>query len=522
MRTNFKKLLWWLVLAAVLLFILYPLIKPGLIITDDADWMVIRLSAFYQSFRDGQFPVRFLGRLNFNYGYPVSNFLYPGFLYLGSLIHIIGYSFTDSVKILLAGSVIGSTIFLYLWLRTFFKPVSSRIGILVFLLSPYLLFDLYKRGSAGELLALLAMTISLWALERKIHWLIPLSIAFLIVSHNTLALLYGLVFLGYIIIRRSWTYLIPAVIGIILTAFFWMPALMERSYVAFNSIIVSDPKDYFPISQTLVMYQAGLVIATVWTYWRSRFSYHKEQWFFSFILIVSGMLALIFSAPLWTHPLLLHFVQFPFRFLAIWFIAAPWIASYFLESVRQKKKWIYALILIGPAVIYAVMAIGGSKSVIRDEGYYTTNEATTTVANEYMPRWVVDVPQERAKQKVDFFDGNGVITILKQTTRLIALTVVAAQDSTLAINTVYYPGWGATLDGKPVIIDYQNRKGVMHIVIPKGEHALRVDFRETALRFLADTVSMTGLVTYIVYLATAKFCAVHMSNLKKYFGEFSA
>src|SRR2546421_9202065 len=35
------------------------------------------------SLRHGQFPVRFLPRLNHGYGYPVADFLYPLFMYIG-------------------------------------------------------------------------------------------------------------------------------------------------------------------------------------------------------------------------------------------------------------------------------------------------------------------------------------------------------------------------------------------------------------------------------------------------------
>ena len=84
-------IVWILPLILISIFILFPLLKPGFIVSDDGDWMVIRLSAFFQSLREGQFPVRFLGRLNYNYGYPVANFMYPAFLYFGSLIHILGF-----------------------------------------------------------------------------------------------------------------------------------------------------------------------------------------------------------------------------------------------------------------------------------------------------------------------------------------------------------------------------------------------------------------------------------------------
>ena len=108
--------------------ILIPLMKPGFIVTDDGDWMVIRLTAFYQAFADGQFPVRFLGRLNNNYGYPVANFLYPGFLYIGSLLRILKLPYIVIIELILGGSVIVSGVFLFLWLKKFFSGFPSFIG----------------------------------------------------------------------------------------------------------------------------------------------------------------------------------------------------------------------------------------------------------------------------------------------------------------------------------------------------------------------------------------------------------
>ena len=97
------KFLTKLLILLALGLILFPLVRPGFFVSDDGDWMIIRLSAFFASFREGQFPVRFLGRLNDSYGYPVANFLYPGFLYIGSFLHAMGLSFIDSVKAIFAG-----------------------------------------------------------------------------------------------------------------------------------------------------------------------------------------------------------------------------------------------------------------------------------------------------------------------------------------------------------------------------------------------------------------------------------
>jgi len=144
-----------------------PLLHPGFFQSDDGEWMIIRFSSFYQSFVDGQFPVRFLTRLNFEYGYPVANFLYPGFMYLGVPIHILGIGFVDTIKIIFGVSMIGSAIFCYLWLSRFFDKLSSLVGALFYLYTPYHLFDLYKRGSIGEVLAIGILPFILWQIERK-------------------------------------------------------------------------------------------------------------------------------------------------------------------------------------------------------------------------------------------------------------------------------------------------------------------------------------------------------------------
>ncbi|MBP6882412.1 MAG: hypothetical protein KBC15_02540, partial [Candidatus Levybacteria bacterium] len=58
-------------------------------VSDDGGWMVIRLAAFYDALRDGQIPVRWVNTLNFGYGYPVTHFLYPAFLYIGAPIALV-------------------------------------------------------------------------------------------------------------------------------------------------------------------------------------------------------------------------------------------------------------------------------------------------------------------------------------------------------------------------------------------------------------------------------------------------
>src|SRR3990172_6732441 len=130
--------------------------------------MIIRLTAFFQSLSEGQFPVRFLGRLNNSYGYPVANFLYPGFLYLGSILHVLGFSFVTSVKLILAGSIIGACTALFFLLRHYkYSTLAAVGGVAAFLFSPYVAYDLYRRGSVGEILGFFAGAVALYSLVAR-------------------------------------------------------------------------------------------------------------------------------------------------------------------------------------------------------------------------------------------------------------------------------------------------------------------------------------------------------------------
>ena len=189
----FKKHVALLTLSCLMILsipVILGIVHAGFFVSDDGNWMVIRFSAFYEALRSGQFPVRFLARLNNGFGYPVSNFLYPLFMYLGSPIHVLGFSFVNTVKIVLGLSLVFSSIFTFLWLRKFFDNASSFLGAVFYTLYPYHLYDVYIRGSVGEVLALSIVPFILWQIERRSIIFTSFGIGFLILSHNTLALLF--------------------------------------------------------------------------------------------------------------------------------------------------------------------------------------------------------------------------------------------------------------------------------------------------------------------------------------------
>jgi len=496
-KKNSRVIFYIIALVVFGIFLLLPLLKHGFLVTDDGDWMVIRLSAFYQSFREGQFPVRFLGRLNQNYGYPVANFLYPGFLYIGSFLHFLGFSFQNTVKIILGGSVIIGSIGVFLWLRYFFDIFSSFLGSISYLFMPYLLYDIFKRGSVGEVLAIGIAPFVLYAIDGKNKWLLPLTVGLLAISHNTLAAFFIPTIAFYIILRKKWEMIIPYMIGLGMSLFFWIPAFYEQKYILFSRVLVSNPLIFFPHSLQTIFLSTPLFVATGIVILDKKCTKTKIHWFFLGLVCISIFFGSPLSAFIWKSKALTQFVQFPYRFLALLSIAGPWyIASLGHKDMKQRfVAGILALILIFTSMPYQY-----SQNVVREEGFFTTNEGTTTVADEYFPKWVSKKFETRPQKKLEFYSGSGRITEHKVTSQTIDITIESTEPSVLQINTIYYPGWGAMLDDSPVIISYSSMFGMMQIKIPSGTHHLFVQFRETASRFMADIASLGFIILYGVYV----------------------
>lgn len=484
----------WVFILVFLALVLFPLASEGFFVSDDGNWMIIRLSAFYQALREGQFPVRFLGRLNNSYGYPVANFLYPGFLYIGSLIHLAGASFVDTVKIILAGSVGIGAICTYLWLRSYASRIASALGAVSFITLPYLGFDLYRRGSVGEILAMAMASMGLFGIAKSKRPLFAFSFTVLILSHNSLAVIYAAVLLLYLWQEKKLKrFLYPLVLAVGMSAFFWVPALAEAHLTRFGSVTVANSTAYMLSGARVYLVGSSLFFILLAVFARVK---HRLVNFF----IVLSLGSLLFATPvtqiLWNQGLLPRLFQFPFRFLSVLTITVPFLVAVLYEGVKSRYRVLLVVLILVFGIVDLKRTIGEVEPSTYPEGYYVTNEGTTTVHDEYMPRWVGAPLAARTEQRLIFYDGAGTIEPPVYTRHAFGVTIDAREQSVMQINTVYYPGWGVAVDNKLADISYDNPAGLMRVVVPAGKHTLTVSFRETLPRFLIDIVSMISFILF--------------------------
>ncbi|HVZ67422.1 MAG TPA: 6-pyruvoyl-tetrahydropterin synthase-related protein [Patescibacteria group bacterium] len=501
------------IILGLLILLLIPsvwfLAKSGFVLTDDGNWMIIRFSAFYQALRDGQFPVRFLSRLNFSYGYPVANFLYPGFMYIGVPIKLAGFSFEQTIKAIIAASFIGGGVFTYFWLKKIFDDISSFFGAILYTYAPYHLFDAYKRGSVGEVLSLAVLPFVLWQIERgSIFWM-AIGIAALIISHNTLAIL----FLGFVIVyvfaksygvkknkKNIENYILALVMGLTLSAFFWLPAVFELGYTVFSSTKISDYSKYFAdISligiPTFIVMVAALILFVV-----NKLKPQKNLLTIAVFLmgILSIYMSSQFSSFIWAY-LPVSFIQFPFRVLSVTIICFAYLSAFALNQTRNIYKIVFGSILLVGCLYISMNTIFYPKLVNNDDSFYSTNEATTTVMDEYMPTWVKVKPTSHPDDRIFILKGQGDVQNIINDSNTITFDYLSKSPSVVRINTIYYPGWKAYSGNNEKAIFYDNNQGLMDLKLEGGNQKIKLIFGETPIRVLADFVS---LITLLVLIAS--------------------
>lgn len=536
-----KKYIYFFLLSIVIsLPAIMPYIHNGYFPTHDGEWAVVRLADMFRSLRDHQFPVRYSGYLNYSYGYPLFNFAYPLPYYLGVLIHSLRFGFVDTIKILFAGSVVVSCYFMILFSRELWKSnLAGVVSAIVYIYFPYRIVDLYVRGSLGESTAFALLPFVMYLIvqiankRKSIAYMVLASFGFggLIISHNIMAVYFSaliVIFMAaftYFQQKEAWKkYLFVIITGMLMSSFFWLPALFEKQYILLSKIPIADRNiNFVSLYQLLIpswgyappdqpegfTYYIGLapfiiillsVGILIYYYIKKKI---KDNFYFKISMILVGcslffILSLFkFSAVIWKLPVLSE-INYPWTLLGpIGFIASTLVGFLILEN-RYVKYLIIIVSLLGAFLI--IPYAHPQYYVDRGDDFYITNDATTTSSSEYTPLWVKKRPYQRPENKIDVLKSNLTITNLISNSHEIRFSSSGKNNSTIRVNTIYYPGWIATVDKKVVPVNYLNDHGVMDIFIPSGNHNVQVTFSETPVRLLTDIISVLTILFIFLYM----------------------
>lgn len=516
------------------------LLIPGGYTSHDLTHHIVRQIDMDKLLKEGQLPPRWSGDLNNGYGYPVFLFNYPFPAMVGEIFHGLGFNFLYSVKALLFLSLILSPIGMYLFLRSYLgSSLASFLGAMFYLYSPHRFLNIYVSAALGSAFGDAILPFVFWCLVElkktgKQFWLVlgSLLFALLITSHNLTTLIFSpllLAFSGVLIFEskeRLKTFRnlsLMFILGLCLSAWFWMPALFEKHYLVFDSIFKDFYKDQFPTLKQLIgskwgfglshpqnpgegdlSYQIGLVHILVMIFLIfTTFIFKRIKAigvFILFFFLLSLFFILEISKPFWDNLPLLNAVQFPWRFSAIAVFVSS-IGAGLLIKYLPSKKLMFTLFLI--LVIYANRNHWKINQVFDPgEDYYLSLKTTTTSFNEHLPKWGRVMPKF-SPGKLEFLEGGGNIKYLENKSATVLAEVEATTSSKLRFNQFYFPGWEIKVNDKKVNFDYLKdgeNYGLPNFDIDKGRSRIEAEFKNAPDRNIAGVISILGVILWVMLL----------------------
>lgn len=493
-------------------FLSINLFRGEFYISADGELHLARVAAFTKALKDGHFPVRWAKDLNYGYGYPIFNFVYPLPYLVSSFLNLAGLNIFNSLKIIFFFSFLFSGLGLYFWLEEKYDYIAGFAGALFYMASPYLLFNVYSRAALGEIFLFIFPGFVLYFFDKytkckslKNLFLTSFFYALLVCTHNALALVFTAVFLLYVLLRvkkikKDWKYFLPVVLGLFFSCFFWLPALSEAKYtMARSPVYRKDFRENF-VNPVQLLFPTLLIVALVSFYKKIK---DKKEFYLIFVLFLFSVFIMSpLSAFLWKGIQLLRDFQIPTRFLFLTTFCASWALALFFSAlckeIKKKIIWLVFLLALVSIFIYA----RPSEYLQKGEEFYLNYAKSTTWHQEATPVWVGSEADSYPEKAIESPSRVKINNVVKKHT-VHEFNVQAQEKALIVDNTLYFPGWKVFVDEKKAPIEFQNPKyrGLITFWVEKGKHQVRVVFGRSKIRLFSELVSLFSFAGFLFLLA---------------------
>ncbi|MCC6166566.1 MAG: hypothetical protein IT329_04995 [Caldilineaceae bacterium] len=530
----------WLLLAGLSLPVFRPFYREGLPRSFDGGLHLLRLGLLDETLRAGAIYPRWAPDALLGFGYPLFGYYAPGSYYLAELLHLLGLSFyaafVTAFGLLMLAAAAGMA--RLAWDLFEGQSWPTALAALAYLYAPYLVTNTYIRGALAEVAAQALLPWILWCARRLVYSpqprraALPLafSLAALAITHNITLLFTPPLLLGYLAVLwfsagRPRPSLSAALLALLLamglSAFFWLPLLFERTFVANTGFEIArtvwlpasawtranfldggwtyDHTFARPIRLGLV--QAALVAAGAIGARR-----RDAEWLFWIIVaLISGGLMTAWALPLWQASDLLTLAQFTWRLLSVHSLAlalltggllAGWRHRLLLPlaggllmllvvfSARPRLAWID---VFAPESVDVSLPVMAQTEV--EKGVLGGGEGNSSI-QEFRPRWA---PATLTASTLDPITASPEIQIEQAGPFALRAAVTAGAAAPLRLASFYFPGWRAWLDGVPLALYPSGDLGLLTLDLPAGRHRIEVRWQGTPLQATAGALSIAAL-----------------------------
>ncbi|MEK7141539.1 MAG: 6-pyruvoyl-tetrahydropterin synthase-related protein [Patescibacteria group bacterium] len=515
------------------------------------DTQIARVIVMGKALRNGQFPVRWVSDLGYGYGYPLYNFYGPLPYYIGGSLYAAGVNGLTSTKAIMALGMIFSALTMYFLVRTLFGHSSGVIAGLLYAYAPYHAVQLYVRGALGELwayalLPLLFLGVFLYAdVNRRKHgvWFGAFGLAGIILSHTItgyVTVVFYLIALSLysllLLLRKKFHvsfiiyHLSLLLVGLGLSAFFWLPAITEMGYtnVAGQIGVTANFRDHFVCIGQLwnslwgyggsapgcldgMSYKIGKihVLLGALGVGLAGFRLRRAFWshptgLISMIGLGSALMLLSVSRPVWEIIPGLAFVQYPWRFLMGLAFAISVLGGSILFWISRTWMRIgfVAVVAIGVIVVNAKVFVPQFTYDSPVDFFESDKELSwrvSRISDEYLPQSFVK-PGDSSQIAHEILSSQPLLGYRVETEinteTYVKLAVYAQNPVEVVLNRVYFPGWIYWVNGE--VQKAEVTQGLPRVKIPSGRSVVEMHFTNTPVRSIGNIISILVVFMFVL------------------------
>jgi len=548
-----------------------PIWQPTLFAAHDY-LHVARISEAARGLAAGHIPLRWSQAFNFGYGMPLFNYYAPLPSMAGAFLMLSGVSADWAFRLTIVLATVMTMAGSY-WLG---KSLSNRWGGLLLMalytLAPYRALNLYIRGALSEAWGMAFypwIGLGLLMIAKKSRWGViwtSLGVAGLALSHNLslmiflpLIAMWGLALCISLLFNDSWQVAIKkgllmigsVMLGLGMSAFYWLPAFVEQNAVWVESMTTSYYFDFH-----LHFLYLRQFITYYWGYGGSGWGPNDDISFFlghavmAAVLISGALLGLWLILKLWSRnrslakvktklgliknialtridstslviwltSLLLsggailmttektvaiwealpwwRFIQFPWRYMSAvsFFLAVFGVALTVL--LTGKLRLLVILTLLASCLLGGQIYFWPEKFLESSDSLYYTDPKR--IANDLSPTLVDYVPKDMPLESspssglIDLDQGVAKLEVLLDRPHEKVFMIDVENDQDLIINIANFPGWQATIGGQDVELSV-SEGGFLKLPVKKGEQRISLRLTETPVRKLGNLISIIAL-----------------------------
>lgn len=554
-----KSLPFIIIIGVSSVFCIAPMIyHQSLLVSHDVLTHLFQSKEFTNSIYSGTLMPKWASGANNGYGGANFIFYSPLSYYVVALFHYFIPSLVLSIIAAIWLSFYLSGISMFFMVRKFSCSKTALICALFYQLFPFHIFDLYLRGTLGELFAfawfplIFTFINEIFDSEKKHCAIISLSVSYagLILTHLVSAFIVSIIIILYLSAyipqvnsRKNLVLVFSSLLlGFGLSSYFLLPIPFELHFIKIdyikmfpfanykfnflfqinsfhNELIPVNTLKFVSLLNFVFVLQLVLFIIFIRYFFKCKKSPASQRmaFFAIYMFSIAFFMATPLSKWLWDFLPILNIIQFPWRWACYTEIALIFMLPSLFNSPPSNRfidfrKFKHSIYVLSALVILSVITIF-VRNQIPDRQLFNQILSPekygfdTTLPREYTPVWANNLDKtlkETKPERVAVISGDAVTRLELWNPEKRTISVKALSPSLLRFATFYYPGWQAKIDGAPESIAIEKVSGAMLLKVLPGEHLITLEFNDTPLRKSSKIITLFSFIIlggYIAYLA---------------------